>query len=53
MESRIAIETLLRRTSNVRLTEEHHGPTGHRRFNFEPTYSFRSLSDLHIEFDPA
>lgn len=53
MESRIAIETLLRRTSKVRLSEDHHGPTGHRRFNFEPTYSFRSLSDLHIEFDPA
>ncbi|MCJ2180853.1 cytochrome P450 [Novosphingobium album (ex Hu et al. 2023)] len=53
MESRIAIERLLARTSNVRLSEEHHGTPGNRKFNFEPTYTFRSLSDLYVEFDPA
>ncbi len=53
LESRVAIETLLKRTSNIRISEKHHGPAGARKFNFEPTYSFRSLSDLHIEFDPA
>jgi len=53
LESRVAIETLLKRTSNVRISEKHHGPAGARKFNFEPTYSFRSLADLHIEFDPA
>ena len=53
MESRIAIEHLLARVRNIRISEQHHGPAGARRFNFEPTYSFRSLSDLHIEFDPA
>jgi hypothetical protein len=31
----------------------HHGPAGDRRFRFEPTYTFRSLSDLFIEFDSA
>lgn len=53
MESRIAIEHLLRRVRNIRLSEAHHGPAGAREFRFEPTYTFRSLSDLYIEFDPA
>jgi len=53
LESKIAIERLLARTSKIRLSEEHHGPAGARKFRFEPTYSFRSLSDLYIEFDPA
>ena len=53
MESRIAIEHLLARVRDIRISEEHHGPAGARKYNFEPTYSFRSLSDLHVEFDPA
>lgn len=53
MESRIAVERLLARTSIIRLSEQHHGPPGNRTFRFEPTYSFRSLADLFIAFDPA
>jgi len=53
LESRIAIERLLARTKEIRLSEEHHGPAGARLFRYEPTFSFRSLSDLYIEFDPA
>ncbi len=53
MESRIAIEHLLRRLRNIRISEEHHGPAGARNYRFEPTYTFRSLADLHVEFDPA
>jgi cytochrome P450 len=53
MESRIAIEHLIKRVRNIRLSEEHHGPADAREFRFEPTYTFRSLSDLYIEFDPA
>jgi hypothetical protein len=53
MESRIAIERLLARVQDIRISEEHHGPAGARRYRFEPTYTFRSLSDLHIEFTPA
>lgn len=53
MESRIAIEHLLARVRNIRISEAHHGPAGSRRFNFEPTYTFRSLADLHVTFDPA
>jgi cytochrome P450 len=53
MESRIAIEHLLKRVRNIRISEEHHGPIESREYRFEPTYTFRSLSDLHITFDPA
>ena len=53
MESRIAIEHLLKRTRAIRISERHHGPADARSYRFEPTYTFRSLSDLHIEFDPA
>jgi cytochrome P450 len=53
MEARIAIERLLARIRNIRISEAHHGPSDARRFNYEPTYSFRSLSDLHIEFGSA
>jgi cytochrome P450 len=50
MEARIAIERLLARLVDIRVSEEHHGPPDVRRYRFEPTYTFRSLSDLHIVF---
>jgi cytochrome P450 len=53
LESRIAIERLLARIADIRISEKHHGPPHARRYRYEPTYSFRSLSDLHIEFKPA
>lgn len=53
MEARIAIEHLLARLRAIRISEQRHGPTAARQYNFEPTYTFRSLSDLHVEFDPA
>jgi cytochrome P450 len=53
MESRVAIERLLARSKEIRLSDEHHGPEGARTYRFEPTYSFRNLADLFIEFDPA
>jgi cytochrome P450 len=53
LEARVAIERLLARTADIRISEAHHGPPGARRYSFEPTYTFRNLADLHIEFDPA
>lgn len=53
MESRVALERLLARTRDIRISEEHHGPPQARRYRYEPTYTFRSLSELHIEYDPA
>jgi cytochrome P450 len=53
LEARVAVERILARLADVRISEAHHGPPGARRYRYEPTYSFRSLSDLHIEFTPA
>jgi cytochrome P450 len=53
LEARVAIERLLARTSVIRVSEAHHGPPTARRYTFEPTYTFRNLADLFIEFDPA
>jgi cytochrome P450 len=50
LEARIAMERLLARLTDIRISEAHHGPVGARRYRYEPTYSFRSLTDLHVEF---
>ncbi len=53
VEGRISIERILKQTRNIRLSEEHHGPVGERRFTYEPTWILRGLTELHLEFDPA
>ena len=53
LEARVTLERILARTSDIRIDEEHHGPPDDRTYRFEPTYTFRSLADLYIEFDPA
>lgn len=53
MEARVALERLLARTSDIRISEEHHGAVGARSYHYEPTYTFRSLSSLHVEYDVA
>ena len=52
-EGRISIERILDRMRDIRLSEEHHGPTGARRFEYEPTWVLRGLRELHIEFTPV
>ena len=51
-EGRISLERILDRMRDIRLSEEHHGPPGARRFDYEPTWVLRGLSELHIEFTP-
>jgi cytochrome P450 len=51
-EARISIERILDRLRDIRLAEEHHGPAGARRFDYEPTWVLRGLHALHIEFTP-
>jgi cytochrome P450 len=52
-EARISVERILDRMRDIRLAEEHHGPAGARRFEYEPTWVLRGLRELHIEFTPA
>ena len=51
-EGRISIERILDRMGDIRISEEHHGPAGNRRYRYEPTYILRGLTELHIEFTP-
>ncbi|HJR26383.1 MAG TPA: cytochrome P450 [Acidimicrobiales bacterium] len=51
-ETRISLERILARMRDIRLSEEHHGPSGDRRFRYEPTWVLRGLTSLHLEFDP-
>ena len=48
-----ALERLLARTTQFRISQGHHGPADARRYTYEPTYTFRSMVDLHIEYDAA
>jgi cytochrome P450 len=51
-EGRVSLERILDRMRGIRLSEEHHGPAGQRRFRYEPTWVLRGLSKLYLEFDP-
>ncbi len=53
VEARVSIERILDRTRDLRLDEEFHGPEGNRRFDYEPTWILRGLSNLHITFTPV
>jgi cytochrome P450 len=52
-ETRVGIERLLDRTSDIRISERMHGPAGNRRFDYIPTYILRGLTKLHLEFTPV
>jgi cytochrome P450 len=53
IEAKVSIERILDRMRDIRLSEEHHGPAGDRRFEYEPTWVLRGLKNLHIEFTPV
>jgi len=52
-ETRVAIERLLDRTSDIRINERVHGPANDRRYQYVPTYILRGLTELHLELTPA
>jgi cytochrome P450 len=52
-EGRVSLERILDRMRDIRLSEEHHGPPGARRFSYEPTWVLRGLTKLHLEFEPV
>jgi cytochrome P450 len=52
-EARIGFQRLLERTRSIRISEQHHGPAGARRYQYVPTFILRGLTQLHIEFEKA
>ena len=51
-EARVSLERIRARMGDIRLSEEHHGPPGDRRFAYEPTWILRGLTGLHLEYTP-
>jgi cytochrome P450 len=48
-EARVAIERLLDRVADIRISEAEHGPAGDRRYQYAPTYILRGLQKLQLE----
>ncbi|WP_436789989.1 cytochrome P450 [Yinghuangia sp. YIM S10712] len=51
-EACISIERFLDRMSDIRISEAEHGPADARRFEYEPTFILRGLTNLHLTFSP-
>lgn len=52
-ETRIAIERLLDRTTDIKISDELHGPADARQYRYIPTYILRGLIALNLEFTVA
>ncbi|MFN2539267.1 MAG: cytochrome P450 [Mycobacteriales bacterium] len=52
-EGRVALERLLDRTTDIRISDAHHGPEGGRDFGYLPSFILRGLAALHLELRTA
>jgi cytochrome P450 len=52
-EAVVTLNRVLDRMADIRISEEHHGPAGERRYRYDPTYSLRRISELHLVFTPV
>jgi cytochrome P450 len=52
-ESRVSLNRFLDRFSAIRISEERHGPSDNRYFDYAPTYVFRGLKQLHLDLTAA
>jgi len=53
VEARVSIDHWLDRTTDITISEAVHGPPEARSFTYEPSYTMRALTELHLEFTPA
>lgn len=51
-EARIAVNRILDRMADIRISEEMHGPADDRKYGYEPTFIMRGLTALHVEYTP-
>ncbi len=52
-EGRVTLNRFLDRTSNISISEEHHGPAGARHYEYLPTFFLRGLEQLCLDLAPA
>ena len=48
-EARVTLNRLFDRTTDLTISEAHHGPPGQRRYDYLPTYFLRGLDTLHVD----
>ena len=49
----MTINRFLDRTSDISISEKHHGPAGARHYDYLPTFFLRGLEQLHLDLAPA
>jgi cytochrome P450 len=52
VEVRVLLEQFLAQTSDIALSDEHHGPAGARRLDYEASYIIRGLEKLYVTLTP-
>jgi cytochrome P450 len=52
VEIRVILERFLEHTSDIDLSVDKHGPRGHRKLDFEPSFIIRGLEALHLTLKP-
>jgi cytochrome P450 len=52
VEVRVLFERLLEHTSEITLSEKHHGPPDDRTLTYEASYIIRGLDNLHVDLKP-
>ena len=52
-EGRISVNRILDRMADIRISEASHGSADARRYEYEPTFILRGLTELHLEFIPC
>ena len=52
-EGRVSVNRLLDRTSDITISEAHHGPADARRYDYLPTFFLRGLERLYLDITPA
>jgi cytochrome P450 len=52
-EARVALERILDRMADIRISEAAHGPAGARQYEFTKWYLLRGPIRLHLEFTPV
>ena len=52
-EGRVTLNRFLDRTTDIRISETHHGPPDARHYEYLPTFFLRGLQRLHLDLDLA
>jgi cytochrome P450 len=52
-EGRVTVNRFLSRTSDIAISEEHHGPPDARRYDYLPTFFLRGLQSVFLDVAPA